>query len=290
MNYVIITPVKNENKTFLYTLESVLNQKKRPSEWLIIDDNSTDGTYETVERFIQSYSWIRLIKILKNPYHDYSARVVYLFNKGLEHIKEDYDIVIKLDADVTFDCDFFEKIIGEFQNNHKLGIASGHLVVDGEKEILLFNNNSTRGATKAYRKQCLLEIGGLYPYQSWDTLDGAAARAKGWITKTFPYAFNHLKREGSKAGSNIKNRFRTGLSNGRIPYRLDYFLIKAFSKASEKPAFLSTLAQIVGYIESRYILKIHPFPDYVARQVQKEQAEILKSLVRFKDVRNLWNH
>ncbi|RPI66248.1 MAG: glycosyltransferase family 2 protein, partial [Ignavibacteriales bacterium] len=44
MKYVIISPVKNEEKYISYTLESVVNQTRLPEEWIIVDDGSTDNT------------------------------------------------------------------------------------------------------------------------------------------------------------------------------------------------------------------------------------------------------
>ena len=44
LKYVIITPVKNEEKYIAHTIDSVCNQILKPEEWLIVDDGSEDET------------------------------------------------------------------------------------------------------------------------------------------------------------------------------------------------------------------------------------------------------
>lgn len=65
---------------------------------------------------------------------EYSVRVVHLFRLGLKEIKTDYDVVVKLDADVSFEKDFCENILRKFAKQPDLGIASGYLMIDGVKE------------------------------------------------------------------------------------------------------------------------------------------------------------
>ena len=42
--YIIITPVRDEEKFIRSTLESVVSQTVKPVEWVIVDDGSKDGT------------------------------------------------------------------------------------------------------------------------------------------------------------------------------------------------------------------------------------------------------
>ena len=66
MDYVIITPAKNEEKYIRYTLDSVVNQTLKPVEWIIVNDGSTDRTAEIVEEYVKKHVWIKLITIRKN--------------------------------------------------------------------------------------------------------------------------------------------------------------------------------------------------------------------------------
>ena len=44
LNYVIITPVRDEEAHLPATIESVLAQSLPPAEWVIVNDGSSDGT------------------------------------------------------------------------------------------------------------------------------------------------------------------------------------------------------------------------------------------------------
>jgi poly-beta-1,6-N-acetyl-D-glucosamine synthase len=275
MRLAVITPVKNEALNIEATLRSVVSQTHLPICWFILDDYSTDDTQSLIKPFTADYPWIKLLAPPRFTRHDYSSQVVNLFNYGLSKLDTAYDIVLKLDGDVSFGPDFFACILQEFDKNQQLGIASGHLTINGKREQLDLSSGNTRGATKFYRQKCLDEIGGIYPYTSWDTVDNAAARAKGWQTQILPFDFEHLKEEGSKAGSKSRNHYRTGLSNGRIPYLLAYFALKALSKIGEPPLLLAPLIQTAGYIRTRYISKERPFPEFITRQIRREQWDYL---------------
>ncbi|MET0531587.1 MAG: asparagine synthase-related protein, partial [Microvirga sp.] len=273
--FVIVTPVRNEGDHIEATLRSVIGQSLRPALWVIVDDHSTDDTPKVLRDYASRHDWIRVVGGPDLMRDDYSSRVVQLFNYGRGQVDVAYDIVAKLDGDVSFGPEFFANILGEFCRNPRLGIASGHLTINGIRETVDAAAGNTRGATKFYRLACLTDIGGLYPYTSWDTIDNAAARAKGWETRMLPYEFEHLKPEGTKAGSALYNHYRTGLSNGRIPYVGTYFVAKALSKLLAAPLFLAPFVQLVGYIETRFIRKERPFPDFVTRQIRKEQKAYL---------------
>lgn len=274
--YSIITPVKNEISTIKRTITSVLNQTLLPKEWIIVDDSSSDGTEIILNEISKKYDWIKIFRPTNFQVDDYSSRVVYLFNYGFQQIKEKVDFVSKLDADVSFDKNFYKNILQSFEANPKLGIASGHLCINGIPEKIRFSNFvCTRGATKVYRVKCLEDIGGIIPFQGWDTLDNVAARAKGWEVKILPEYFEHLKEEGSRVGSKIFSHYRTGYYNGSIPYFWLYFFIKASSKFFSKPIFLGGLLQIIGYIKARLFSNFRPFPDFIVKQLQYEQKQIL---------------
>ncbi|GAA4400235.1 hypothetical protein GCM10023187_13200 [Nibrella viscosa] len=282
LTYVIVTPVRNEGEHIEATLQSVIAQTNKPRLWVIVDDQSTDRTPALLHQYAGRYPWIKVVSGPDLKRNDYSSRVVQLFNYGLSLVDVAYDVVVKLDGDVYFKPDFFAGILAEFRQNPRLGIASGHLTLNGVREKADTSAGNTRGATKCYRKACLADIGGVYPYTSWDTVDNAGARAKGWETRMLPYEFEHLKPEGSRAGSPLYNHYRTGLSNGRIPYVGAYFMAKALSKALEPPFLLAPLVQLYGYIQTRFIRKERPFPDFVTQQVRKEQKAYLLRRIKGK--------
>jgi len=49
--YVIISPVRDEEEHIQATIESVSNQTVRPAEWVIVDDGSTDRTGAIIDHY-----------------------------------------------------------------------------------------------------------------------------------------------------------------------------------------------------------------------------------------------
>ena len=95
----------------------------------------------------------------------------------------------------------------------------------------LTGKDHIRGALKAYRKSCFLDIGKLPEAMGWDTVDELLAQYHGWevITDNSLHV-KHLK----PTGSNYSNK--SGTRQGLAFYRLRYGWLLA-SIASAKLAF-----------------------------------------------------
>ena len=48
--YVIISPVRDEEKYLARTIESMINQTVRATEYILVDDGSTDRTAEIIQK------------------------------------------------------------------------------------------------------------------------------------------------------------------------------------------------------------------------------------------------
>jgi len=64
--YLIISPVRDEDRNIEKTLQSVIRQTHKPLKWIIVDDGSTDGTVDIVENYCQDYDWITLLRLPMN--------------------------------------------------------------------------------------------------------------------------------------------------------------------------------------------------------------------------------
>ena len=63
------------------------------------------------------------------------------------------DIFVKVDADTSFDPDYFARLLERFDEQPDLGIAGGscYELVDGEWERIKVAGSHPRGASRAYR-------------------------------------------------------------------------------------------------------------------------------------------
>ena len=152
MKYVVITPAKNEEKYIEQTIISVCSQTIRPQQWFIVDDNSNDSTVDIISKYSKIHNWIKFIPANNIDVQEKGARIAKIINNIVSLIECEYEYIIKLDADITFEKDFFKNILKEFEERPKLGIASGRLIYNNEIEKVTFTE-FTRGATKVYRKE-----------------------------------------------------------------------------------------------------------------------------------------
>src|SRR6516162_6214487 len=121
--YVLITPARNEEAFIEKTIESVIHQTVLPVKWVIVDDGSTDKTPDIVGRYSAHYPWIELVQRPQRPDRSFAAKVE-AFNVGHERVNGlDYRIVGNLDADLSFDSDYFEFILSKFREDDNLGVA-----------------------------------------------------------------------------------------------------------------------------------------------------------------------
>lgn len=282
MNYAIITSARNEEKYISKTLASVVKQSVLPIEWIIINDGSTDRTSELIASYAAQYPWIIKIDLInfKPELKSTGGRISHILNIAAKALESDYDIISKLDADIEFDASFFENLLAEFSKNKRLGVASGHLVFEGKKELIRNLNSTTRGAVMLIRKEVFREVNGFFESKGSgeDTLLGVAARYHGWETRTFPVFFNHLKPEGSR-NSLLYECYLAGFYKGSIPYRFDYFLLTQLKHLFKLPFFVGSILQITGYLYSRFIERYKPFPDYVKLQLHNEQIGLIRTVL-----------
>lgn len=220
MNYYVVIPAHNEADYISLTLDSIVSQTILPKEVVVVNDNSTDDTAVIVSKYIEKHSFIGLVNKTSGTKHLPGSKVIQAFNKGYETLDNNYDFIVKLDADIILPLNYFETLIQYFKADETIGMAGGFAYIEKKGEWLLenlTNKDHIRGAFKAYRKQCFLDIGKLKPSMGWDTVDELLSQYHGWKIKTDEnLKAKHLKPTG--ATYNKKARYK----QGEAFYKLDY--------------------------------------------------------------------
>ena len=230
MEYYVVIPAHNESAFIKLTLDSLAAQTVLPKKVVVVDDNSVDNTAGIIENFANEHGWISLLKSTSEAIHLPGSKVIRAFQKGLETLDHDYDIIVKLDADLILPNDYFETILQTFESNPKIGMVGGFAYIERNGQWKLENltdKDHIRGAFKAYRKKCFEQIGELKPAMGWDTVDELLAQFYGWKVLTLPeLQVKHLKPTG--ANYNKAARYK----QGEAFYSLGYgFWITAIASA-----------------------------------------------------------
>jgi biofilm PGA synthesis N-glycosyltransferase PgaC len=253
-NYVIISPVKDEERYIETTIHAILKQTLRPKKWVIVDDGSQDRTSEILEIYAEQYNWIHIMRINRSAVRKLGSAEIRAFEAGRELVRdEEFDFIVKLDADLDLPADYFEKILARFREDERLGIASGAVLEKlGRKwhETKLPKYHAA-GASKVVRAQCFSEIGGFPLFPGWDTVDEIKAQSRGWRTCHFgDICFYHLRPEGSAIGY-----IRTATLHGEVYYVSGggkmFFGLKVLNYAIfGKPIILGAVMLVYGYFRA----------------------------------------
>ena len=249
----IIIPAHNEAALIGKTLESLVSQTLLPRQLLVVDDNSSDRTAAVVEEYSAKFPFVRLIKSTSTASHLPGSKVINAFYKGYENLDEDYEVICKYDADLIFPKNYLEKIAEHFNSDPKIGMAGGFCQISRNGEWVLenlTNRDHLRGALKAYRKECFLEIGKLKPSMGWDTVDELLAQYHGWKIKTDESLMvKHLKPTGMVYGKEAK--LRQGEAFYKLHYGLPITLIASAKLAFNKRKPGMFLDYLQGYFKAR---------------------------------------
>jgi poly-beta-1,6-N-acetyl-D-glucosamine synthase len=252
--YLIVSPVKDEERHVESTLRSVTQQTVLPVRWIIVDDGSADGTSAILRRYAQQYPWIQIVSRERTGPRQPGSAVMHAFHHGLAQANAaTYDYLVKLDCDVELPPDYFEALLLRFEHDPQLGIASGIYLEHGARGWSPIDMPAyhAAGASKFMRARCFEEIGGFVCERGWDTVDEVRAQVKGWTTRHFAkIRFRHLKPEGSGIGS-----MRTHVMHGDVYYLtgggLLFLLLKALHRmVAGTPPVVGGLAMLYGYLRS----------------------------------------
>ncbi|MDE3108560.1 MAG: glycosyltransferase family 2 protein [Acidobacteriota bacterium] len=255
VRYVVITPVRDEEKYIQATIDSVIRQTVLPSEWVIVDDGSTDRTGEILDQAAARIPWIRVLHRTNRGYRKSASGVMEAFNDGYNALRcTDWDFVVKLDGDLSFAADYFERCFAYFLNIPDLGIGGGGIQHSLEGKIELEENPRfhVRGATKIYRRACWESIGGLWPAPGWDTIDEVKASMIGWKTCTFEdLRLLHHRVTGAQEGF-LRDRVKHGVACYISGYHPLFVAASCLYRLPRRPYILGSAAVMYGFIKSYF--------------------------------------
>jgi len=253
LNFYIIIPAHNEGNSIGITLKSLVNQTLKPKKIIVVNDNSSDDTESIINDYTQKHPFISIVKNISSNQHIPGSKIINAFYKGYETLDDSYDVICKFDADLIFPDNYLEQLSIHFENNSKLGMASGFCYIEKQGNWILENltrKDHIRGALKAYRKNCFLEIGKLKPSMGWDTVDELLAKYYGWeILTDNTLHVKHLKPTG--ISYNKRSKYLQGEAMYKMRYGFVITLISALKLTYKKRRFLLLKDYIAGYFKAK---------------------------------------
>jgi glycosyltransferase involved in cell wall biosynthesis len=290
---VLITPARNEEALIEKTIESVIHQTMPPLKWVIVDDGSTDRTADIVGRYLLRYPWIEMVRRPQRRERTFAAKV-HAFNAGYERVNTlQYQILGNLDADVSFEHDYLEFLLGKFSSDPHLGVAGTVFQEDGysSERHSFEGHNHVAGGCQLFRKQCFDEINGFVPNRAGgvDWIAVTTARMMGWKTRSFrEKSFFHHRHLGTAERSILSSFFSYGEKDYYLGGHPIWEIFRVGYRLIQQPYLFAGIALASGYCWA-FVRRI---PRPVSRELmafhRKEQITklkaILKSVMTFKTI------
>jgi len=280
-SYAVISPVKDEARDFERTAQAMLAQTHRPLQWVVVDDGSSDGTFEIASGYASEHDWITVIHARTSGRRERGTPIVRAFNQGLAALDMRPDFVVKLDGDLFFASHYFEWVSATFSADPRAGVVGG-IVFINEDGIWVYERTSHKtvhGAIKSYRYDCLDDIGGLHKSMGWDGIDEYGARARGWHVHVLSeLGVLHYKRCGS-AQPWLRSRWEEGRGAHYMGYRVRAVALRTgYRMLVAHPPILGGMVLGLGFCW--YSLVKAPQADPIARQQLREEQRgiMLRSL------------
>jgi biofilm PGA synthesis N-glycosyltransferase PgaC len=282
--YVVVTPARNEAQFIELTIQSMLAQTVRPLKWVIVSDGSTDATDDIVKRYASQNNWIELIRMPEREERHFAGKV-YAFNAGRARVEGlPYGVIASLDADISFDNDYFRFLLEKLAADPMLGLVGTPFAeTSGETYDYRFVNvEHVSGACQVFRRECFEAIGGYIPVKGGaiDHIAVITARMKGWKTRTFTERVCiHHRVMGTAQRSLIQARFKFGAKDFAIGNHPGWELFRCIYQMTRKPFVLGGLALGGGYILASMRGAERPVSRELVAFQRREQMQRLKRIL-----------
>ena len=274
MRYAVVTPARNEAANLRRLAAALAAQTVPPQNWIVVDNGSTDGTLELARELAERHEWARVLTIPGATSAERGAPIVRALEAGIEALAEDPpDFVVNVDADISFEPDYFELLLARFAADPALGIASGS-AYELEQQTWRrrhVTGSTVWGASRAFRWRCLQDVLPFERRLAWDGIDEFKANALGWRTTAFEeLPFRHHRPEGQRDGSAWRARTNQGIAAHYLDYRPWYLVLRSLWQARRGPA---ALAMIWGYAQAA-LAREPRLEDEAARAYLRRQQSI----------------
>jgi hypothetical protein len=287
LDYVLITPARNEEEFIELTIQSVVQQTVRPLKWVIVSDGSTDRTDDIVRRYAQQHDWIDFVRMPDRIERNFGAKVA-CFNLGHKRVAGlDYAVLGSLDADLSFEAGYFEFLLRQFSSCPLLGVAGTPFAENGRTYDYRFSSKDhVSGACQLFRRECYEGIGGYVPLKGGgiDSVAVITARMKGWRTQTFTEMVtqHHRPMGTGNGGGKIAANFHFGQRAYRLGWHPVWQAFRSMYQMTKRPYVAGGAALLLGYMYA-FVRQIdRPIPKELQEFQRRDQLKRLRLFLRLR--------
>ena len=263
---LIVTPARNESAYLPLLLNSLKIQTYNViTFFLLVDDDSSDGTVEIFNQWKPNFPTLSIKS--KSSGRIITGGAFFSWWAGVNHaleLKNDFDYVMKLDADVSLSPDYFEKLIPGFHD--KVDILGG--VIKGKSRE---QNSYVPGPVKMYSLKALKLIRTLPIATGFDVMDEVLCKKHGLRVSVYSDAKFTMNRQIGFSQGILHGRYRNGLVCRWTGYAPEYFTLHLMRYLFRKPYLTGAIWMLTGFFKA----DSGPFPTELRREHRKMQRERL---------------
>lgn len=252
LRYAVVTAARDEAESIGRLLHCLDTQTVRPERWQVVDTGSRDGTAEIVRAASSSRDWVDVTVRDNGSDRRRGAVVADALETGFALVPPGVEVVIKVDADVTFAATHMALLLQAFERDPTLGIASGsrYELKRGRWRRQSSTGTGVESPCRAYRVRCLADVLPFERSLGWDGVDLAQAHVRGWRTCLVERAaFQHHRGVGARERSRLSARWQEGVASHHMGYRPTYVCLRTAYRAFFDPA---AIALLLGFVASRW--------------------------------------
>lgn len=254
---LIVSPVRNEARHIERVARALAGQDVPPERWIVVDDASTDGTRELLDRISADLPFVEVHDAPTSAHQgarDRLARAAaprnFTFGVHCADLSA-YTHVMKLDGDIELPPHYFRRLLERFDADPRLGLAGGVIVEPtptGGMRRIRIPRYHVHGALKCYTRECFDAIGGVQERLGWDTIDETYARMHGFETVSFEDLVCIHHRPLASADGKLRGRARHGECAYIVHYPPTWVALRAVKVGwRQPPAGISGIAFLYGY-------------------------------------------
>lgn len=268
MKYVVLICARNEEKYIASCLASVYFQTHAPEMVVVVDDGSTDETFNRAREFHERLP----ITILHKEDRGFSATGTALmadtYNLGLDYLSSfKWDFILILGADTSIPPNYVNFLWQSM--NSKKGAVSGRYPFTSEKYAA--------ASGRFIRREIIEELGGRLPETyAWESSIIYCSEYMGYENRSFPMPIYNLRPGGHGKRSGI------GLGRGvkEIGYYWPNVIYKAFLEAY-KGNIKVALEIIYGYFIHKPQTPLPEWAQFINEQQRKSFKQKFRRIIQW---------
>jgi hypothetical protein len=237
-----------------------------------------------VKRHAAQHDWIELVRQPERVERHFAGKVK-AFNAGYARLHSTgYDLVGSMDADISFEADYFEFLLARFAENPKLGLGGTPFKEEGLEYDFRFSSvDHVSGAMQLFRRECFQQIGGYVPVKGGgiDVIAVWATRARGWQTRTFTEKhYSHHRKMGTARDGMVRVKFKDGQKDYALGGHPLWEIFRALYQMTKAPLIVGGCALGLGYLWSVIRRVERPMPAELVKFRRADQMRRLKAFLK----------